>query len=74
MKLQANYIGAWRNVDLPVATTVNASQPWEEQLKALSDRLCADARGRRILKGSTVLWIWSPEGGWRRPHFWKAGA
>lgn len=74
MKLQANYNGAWRNVALPVASTVNASQSRDDQLKSLSDRLCADARGRRILDGATVLWMWSPNGGWQRPHFWKSQA
>lgn len=74
MKLQANYSGSWRNVELPVSATGNASNPGDEQMMALSDRLCPNARGRRILDGATVLWMWSLETGWRRPHFWKSQA
>lgn len=75
MKLQANYSGAWRNVELPAAASVDASKPRDEQLKALSDRLCPNARGRRIVDGDagSVIWTWSLETGWRRPHWYGRG-
>lgn len=70
MKLQANHRGAWANVDLPVAATADISLPEDERLKRLSNRLCAGARGRRIVAGQTVLWLWHAETGWRRPRWW----
>lgn len=71
MRLQANYRGAWATVALPVATTVDMSLPEDERLKRLSERLCPGARGRRIVRDQTVLWLWSADKGWRRPRWWK---
>lgn len=70
MRLQANHRGAWANVALPVGTVMDASQPEDEQLKALSERLCPGARGRRIVQDQTVLWLWHEAGGWQRSRWW----
>lgn len=77
MKLQANYNGAWRNVALPIGgATIESDPPVEvaEQLKSLSEHLCQGAHGLRIVDGRKVLWTWTAEGGWKRPHWYKEGA
>jgi len=77
VKLQAKYNGAWRNVAMPSATA-DMSLPKDECLKRLAARLCTGVNGMRITDGqevdgrTRVLWLWSPESGWHRPHWYRA--
>ena len=75
MRLQANYNGAWRNV----LSTVNIppcpdNQSQAEHLMVLSDQICADARGRRILDEALVVWTWDAKDGWKRPRWHREAA
>lgn len=74
MRIQANYNGAWRSVQVPDSLSVDgeSTHAAESHVMEIAAQLAPGAKGLRILSGEgRTLWLWDIDHGWHRPHWFK---